>query len=58
MLERLRSRSRTESRKSKPVGSGASTPEPGREAVFTPTADQELEEILGKVNKFSEITSS
>ena len=50
MMERLKSRSRAESRKAqRKVGSGASTPEPAREGAFTPTADQELEAILAKV---------
>ena len=49
MVERIRSQSRAESRRARRKDSRTSTPEPGREGVFTPTADQELEAILMKV---------
>ena len=55
-MERLKARSRGESRRTRRVESGTSTPEPPREGVFTPTADQELEAILAKVRDIYDIT--
>ncbi|XP_052772793.1 HEAT repeat-containing protein 4-like isoform X2 [Mya arenaria] len=47
MMDRIRSLSRVSSHRSEPQ-SGRETPEPIRDVVFTPTAEQELEAILGR----------
>ncbi|XP_052225265.1 HEAT repeat-containing protein 4-like isoform X2 [Dreissena polymorpha] len=57
VMERIRSLSRAGSHKSEPR-TGAESPEPVRDgAVFTPSAEEELEEILGRVDEESEGTS-